>query len=53
MKEGKASRRRKLAALKRESDRALRDQIRRLLELPPDKRTHFLRKKLGLQCSCL
>jgi hypothetical protein len=31
------------AALKRESERALVDQIRRLLTLPMNKRTHFLR----------
>ena len=30
-------------ALKKESDRALVDQIRRLLALPMNKRTHFLR----------
>ena len=32
-----------LAALKKESERALVDQIRRLLDLPMNKRTHFLR----------
>jgi hypothetical protein len=31
------------AALKAESDRALVEQIRRLLALPMNKRTHFLR----------
>jgi hypothetical protein len=31
------------AALKRESERALIEQIRRLLDLPMNKRTHFLR----------
>jgi hypothetical protein len=30
-------------ALQRESDRALVEQIRRLLALPMNKRTHFLR----------
>jgi hypothetical protein len=30
-------------ALKRQSERALVDQIRRLLALPMNKRTHFLR----------
>ncbi len=52
MKKGKG-RRRKLAALKRESERALGDQIRRRLDLPPEKRTNFLRKKVGLTGSCL
>jgi len=47
------ARQRKLDALRRESDRALRDQIRRLLALPPDRRTHFLRKKIAFQASCL
>jgi hypothetical protein len=32
-----------LEALKKESERALVDQIRRLLKLPMNKRTHFLR----------
>jgi hypothetical protein len=31
------------AALKRECERALVEQIRRLLTLPMNKRTHFLR----------
>jgi len=31
------------AALKKENERALTDQIRRLLALPMNKRTHFLR----------
>jgi hypothetical protein len=31
------------SALRKESDRALVDQIRRLLALPMNKRTHFLR----------
>ncbi len=31
------------SALKKESDRALVEQIRRLLALPMNKRTHFLR----------
>ena len=33
----------KPSALAKESDRALVDQIRRLLALPMNKRTHFLR----------
>lgn len=34
------------SALRRESDRALVEQIRRLLALPPNQRVHFLRKRL-------
>jgi hypothetical protein len=34
------------SALRRESDRALGEQIRRLLALPPEKRTNFLRKRV-------
>lgn len=47
------TRRAKLAALKKESDLALRDQIRLLLALPPDRRTHFLRKRVSYRISCL
>src|SRR5579863_7945043 len=36
-----------------ESELALRDQIRRLLALPPEKRTHFLRKRVSIRMSCL
>jgi hypothetical protein len=49
----KPKRAEKLAALKRESDLALRDQIRRLLAKPPGQRTHFLRKRVGIGSSCL
>ena len=42
-----------LDALKRETDRALTEQIRALLRLPPNKRTNFLRKRIGIQSSCL
>jgi hypothetical protein len=38
----KSTRRAQEEALKRESERALVDQIRRLLALPMNKRTHFL-----------
>jgi hypothetical protein len=47
------SRNDRLEALKWESERALRAQIRRLLRLPPEKRTHFLRKRIALRASCL
>ena len=43
----------KREALQRESDRVLRDRIRRLLEKPPAERTHFLRKRIGFSASCL
>ena len=43
----------KLAAPKQESELALRDQIRRLLTLPPEKRTNLLRKRIGPGMSCL
>jgi hypothetical protein len=47
------TRKARLAALKKESDAALRDQIRRLLALPVEQRTHFLRKRIGFRMSCL
>jgi hypothetical protein len=40
-------------ALRRESDRVLRDRIRKLLEKPPEERTHFMRKRVGFHASCL
>jgi hypothetical protein len=49
----RVSRNERLEALKKESDLALRDQIRRLLALPPERRTHFLRKRVGIRMSCL
>ena len=42
----RGSRDRTLAALRMESEAALRDQIRRLLSLPMAARTHFLRVRL-------
>lgn len=46
-------RRAKLIALVKESERAERELIRRWLALPPEKRTHFLRKRVGIARSCL
>ena len=44
----------RLAALKKESDAALRDQIRRLLGgCPSNAAAHFLRKRVGFRMSCL
>ena len=43
----------KTEALKLESERALIEQIRRLLALPMEKRTNFLRKRIGYNASCL
>ena len=39
-------RRKALAALKKQNERGLVEQIRRLLALPMEKRTHFLRRRL-------
>jgi hypothetical protein len=41
-----ARRRPKPSALARESERALVQKIRRLLDLPPERRTQFLRVRL-------
>jgi hypothetical protein len=49
----KNSRKDKLEALRQESERALVEQIRRALALPPDRRTNFLRKRIGFRMSCL
>ena len=43
----------KLEALKKESELAERDLIRRLMDLPMEKRTHFLRKRVGICQTCL
>ncbi len=53
MKTPRLTRKTRLEALKKESDLALHDQIRRLLALPMEKRTHFLRKRVGVRMSCL
>lgn len=42
------SRRRQLAALKQESEHEMEELIRRRLDLPIEKRTHFLRVRLPL-----
>jgi hypothetical protein len=42
-----------LAALRKESDRALRELIRRRLALPVEKRMNFLRVRLPGGGSCL
>ncbi len=42
-----------LAALKKENERAIKEQIRRLLALPMNKRTHFQRIKLPFGGSAL
>ena len=47
MKKPRVGRKARLQALKNESDLAERDLIRRLLALPPEKRTNFLRKRIG------
>ena len=52
-KKPRATRKAQLDALKKESDLALRDQIQRLLALPPERRTYFLRKRIGLRMSCI
>jgi hypothetical protein len=46
-------RKRKLAALARESERVLRDMIRRWQSLPPHRRTNFLRRRTGARGSAL
>jgi hypothetical protein len=43
---GKRRRSQELRALKRETERAIREQIRSLLSLPMNHRTNFLRVRL-------
>jgi hypothetical protein len=52
-KKKRITRKERLEALKKESELAERDQIRRLQSLPIEKRTHFLRKRVGLRMSCI
>lgn len=40
-----------LKALRAESDLALRDMIRRWQALPPERRTNFLRKRVGFRAT--
>jgi hypothetical protein len=43
----------KLRNLKKANDQAIREMIRRQLALPMEKRTNFLRKRVGIASSCL
>jgi len=52
-KQKKPTRAQALEALKRESELALEDQIRRLLAKPMSERTHFLRKRIGIASTAL
>ena len=53
MKRKNPGRKRQLAALKKESELALLDMIRRWQAKPMEERTHFLRKRVGFRASCL
>lgn len=53
MKPKRVSRNKQLDALQAESERALIESIRRLLDKPLQKRTHFLRKRIGIRASAL
>jgi hypothetical protein len=43
----------RLEALKKESELADLDMIRRWQAKPPNQRTHFLRVRIGIRSSCL
>ena len=43
----------RLEALKKESELADRDMIRRWQAKPPEQRTNFLRVRIGIRSSCL
>jgi len=53
MKKKRVTRTEKLAALKAETDLALVQMIRRLLDKPIEQRTHFLRKRIAFRGSAL
>ena len=53
LKKGKPSRRAVLQALHKESEKNEREQIMARLRLPPEKRTHFLRKRFSWGGSAL
>jgi hypothetical protein len=53
MKPKRVIRKQQLEALAVESDRALIESIRRLLDKPLTQRTHFLRKRIGLRASAI
>ena len=53
MKKKRVTRVQKLAALKAESERALIDMIRRLMDKPMNQRTHFLRKRVTFSGTAL
>jgi hypothetical protein len=48
-----ADRKTRLEALKRESERAERELVRRWQALPMERRTAFLRKRVGIRASSL